>query len=95
MGYRFPVRADACVRACGALQMLSQHAWEHGPPASRRTPIRGQPPLPHELRWQWDRVELPLTEAREPVIFLPANQATAQAVQRLRSQPDRIPRAIT
>ncbi|MGW1024517.1 helix-turn-helix domain-containing protein [Streptomyces sp. NPDC002577] len=65
----------------------------HLPPP--HLPLRLNHPTAHELRWHRERLELPRTDAQELVVLLPADEATAQAMERLRRRPDRILRAIT
>lgn len=60
------------------------------PPA----PFRLNHPIGQELRWQREKLELPRTDAQELVVLLPADDATARAMERLRRQPDRMLRAV-
>ena len=58
-------------------------------------PLQLDHPIAHELRWQREKLELPRTDAQELVVFLPADDGTTRAMERLRRQPDRILHAIT
>lgn len=64
----------------------------HLPPP--HVPLRLNHPIGHELRWQREKLELPKTDAQELVVLLPADDATARAMERLRRQPDRNLRAL-
>ncbi|MBQ0894846.1 helix-turn-helix domain-containing protein [Micromonospora sp. U56] len=64
----------------------------HLPPP--HVPLRVNHPIAHELRWQREKLELPKNDAQELVVLLPADDATARAMERLRHQPDRILRAV-
>ncbi|WP_030177904.1 helix-turn-helix domain-containing protein [Streptomyces sp. NRRL S-813] len=64
----------------------------HLPPS--RIPLRLNHPTVHELQWQRERLELPRTDAQELVVLLPADEATAQATERLRRQTSGTLRAI-
>jgi len=64
----------------------------HLPPP--QVPLRLNHPTAHELRWQRERLELPRTDAQELVVLLPADETTAQAVERLRRRPGGALRAI-
>ncbi|MFE2421877.1 helix-turn-helix domain-containing protein [Streptomyces hokutonensis] len=59
-------------------QEFTRRLNRHLPPP--QVPLR----TGHELRWQRERLELPRTDAQELVVLLPADEATAQAVERLR-----------
>lgn len=64
----------------------------HLPPP--RVPLRLSHPTARELRWQRERLALPSTDAQELVVLLPADDTTAQAMQRLRRESGRLLRAI-
>lgn len=47
-------------------------------------PLRIEHPVVHELRWHRETLELPESDAQQLVVFLPADDATAGALDRLR-----------
>ncbi|MBO0814315.1 MAG: hypothetical protein J2P30_04065 [Actinobacteria bacterium] len=65
----------------------------HLPPP--QVPLRLNHPTARELRWQRERLELPRTDAQELVVLLPADETTAQAIERLHRQPGGALRAIS
>ena len=66
---------------------------QHLPP--RQAPLRLDHPVAHELRWQRERLDLPRTDAQELVVLLPADQATALAVEGLRRRGGGMLRAVS
>lgn len=64
----------------------------HLPPP--QVPLRFHHPAEHELRWHRERLELPRTDAQQLVVLLPADEATARAVERLRRRTGGALRAI-
>lgn len=73
-------------------QEFTRRLGRHLPPP--QVPLRLNHPTAQELRWQRERLELPRTDAQELVVLLPADETTAQAVDRLRRQPGGTLRAI-
>jgi hypothetical protein len=73
-------------------QEFTRRLNRHLPPP--QVPLRLNHPTAHELRWQRERLELPRTDAQELVVLLPADETTAQAVERLRRRPGGALRAI-
>ncbi|WP_027941338.1 helix-turn-helix domain-containing protein [Amycolatopsis taiwanensis] len=71
---------------------LTRRLDHHLPPP--QVPLRLNHPIAHELRWQRERLELPVTDAQELVVLLPADEATALAMDRLRRQPHHTLRAV-
>jgi transcriptional regulator with XRE-family HTH domain len=63
-------------------QEFTRRLSRHLPPAS--VPLRIEHPVAHELLWHRERLELPRTDAQELVVLIPADEATADAVARLR-----------
>ncbi|NES15813.1 helix-turn-helix transcriptional regulator [Micromonospora sp. PPF5-17] len=55
------------------------------PPA--QVPLRIDHPTGHELRWHREKLELPSIDAQQLVVLLPADEATAHAVEQLRHRP--------
>jgi transcriptional regulator with XRE-family HTH domain len=55
----------------------------HVPPP--RVPLRINQ-AGHELRWQRETLELPSSDAQQLVVFLPADESTAEALQQLRRE---------
>ncbi len=51
-------------------------------------------PIAGELRWERESLELRDTDAQQIVVFLPADEATARAMERLRSQSHGTLRAV-
>jgi transcriptional regulator with XRE-family HTH domain len=64
----------------------------HIPPP--RVPLRLLHPIAGELRWERESLELRDTDAQQIVVFLPADEATARAMERLRSQSHGALRAV-
>jgi len=64
----------------------------HIPPP--RVPLRLLHPIAGELRWERESLELRDTDAQQIVVFLPADEATARAMGRLRSQSHGTLRAV-
>ncbi|MBM0255810.1 helix-turn-helix domain-containing protein [Micromonospora sp. 4G55] len=73
-------------------QEFTRRLHRHLPPP--HVPLRVNHPSAHELRWQREKLELPKNDAQELVVLLPADDATARAMNRLRHQPDRMLRAV-
>ncbi|MGW3105629.1 helix-turn-helix domain-containing protein [Streptomyces sp. NPDC001100] len=73
-------------------QEFTRRLNRHLPPP--QVPLRLNHPTEHELRWQRERLELPRTDAQELVVLLPADETTAQALERLRRRPGGALRAI-
>lgn len=73
-------------------QEFTRRLHRHLPPP--QVPLRLDHPTAHELRWQRERLELPLTDGLQLVVLLPADETTSQAVERLRRQPGGTLRAI-
>jgi MmyB-like transcription regulator ligand binding domain/Helix-turn-helix domain len=65
----------------------------HLPPAS--APLRIDHPTAHELAWHRERLELPRPDAQELMVLIPADEATTDAVARLRHQAVRPLRAVS
>jgi transcriptional regulator with XRE-family HTH domain len=63
---------------------FTARAGRHLPPP--RIPLQMNHPTGPELRWQRETLELPSTDAQQLVVFLPADEATARALERLRRQ---------
>lgn len=59
-----------------------------------RVPLRLNHDTAHELRWHRERLELPRADAQQLVVLLPADETTAEAVERLRHRPGGTLRAI-
>ncbi|WP_329259080.1 helix-turn-helix transcriptional regulator [Actinoallomurus sp. NBC_01490] len=59
-----------------------------------QVPLRLNHPTAHELRWDRERLELPRTDAQQLVVLLPADETTAQSMERLRRRPGGTLRAI-
>jgi transcriptional regulator with XRE-family HTH domain len=64
----------------------------HIPPP--RVPLRLLHPIAGELRWERESLELRDTDAQQIVVFLPADDSTARAMERLRSQSHGALRAV-
>ncbi|GAA5043290.1 transcriptional regulator with XRE-family HTH domain [Thermocatellispora tengchongensis] len=73
-------------------QEFTRRLDRHLPPP--QVPLRLNHPMGYELRWQRERLELPRTDAQELVVLLPADEATEQAMERLRRRPGGALRAI-
>jgi len=63
-------------------QEFTRRLGHHLPPPY--APLRLGHPTEGELRWERERLELPPADAQELVVLLPADEATAQALERLR-----------
>ncbi|MEV4202443.1 helix-turn-helix domain-containing protein [Micromonospora globbae] len=72
---------------------FTRRLHRHLPPP--QVPLRLRHPDGHEFRWHRERLELPSTDAQELVVLLPADESTAQAVERLRHQSGGILRAVS
>ncbi|MFF4890221.1 helix-turn-helix domain-containing protein [Micromonospora chersina] len=70
---------------------FTRRLQQHLPPP--QVPLRLDHPVAGELRWHREKLELPSTDAQELVVLLPADEATALAVERLR--PGRPLRAVS
>ncbi|MFR9778354.1 helix-turn-helix domain-containing protein [Micromonospora sp. MS34] len=57
----------------------------HLPPP--QVPLRIDHPTAQQLRWNREKLELPSTDAQQLVVLLPADETTADAVERLRRRP--------
>lgn len=73
-------------------QEFTRRINRHLPPP--QVPLRLNHPTEQELRWERERLELPPTDAQELVVLLPADEATEQAMERLRRRPGGTLRAI-
>lgn len=73
-------------------QEFTRRLNHHLPP--KQVPLRLNHPTARELRWQRERLELPQADAQDLVVLLPADEATEQAMERLRREPGGILRAI-
>lgn len=73
-------------------QEFTRRRNRHLPPP--QLPLRLNHPTAHELRWQRERLELPLTDAQQLVVLLPDDEATAQAAERLHRQSGGTLRAV-
>ncbi|MEU0150561.1 helix-turn-helix domain-containing protein [Micromonospora fulviviridis] len=65
---------------------------QHLPPP--QVPLRLGHPVAGELRWHREKLELPSADAQELVVLLPADEATARAVERLRHRRHGTLRAV-
>ncbi|MEU4479949.1 helix-turn-helix transcriptional regulator [Micromonospora sp. NPDC023966] len=61
---------------------FTRRLQQHLPPP--QVALRLDHPAAGELRWHREKLELPSTDAQELVVLLPADETTAQAVERLR-----------
>ncbi|MFC0503200.1 helix-turn-helix domain-containing protein [Micromonospora costi] len=73
-------------------QEFTRRLNRHLPPP--RVPLRLHHPGGEELRWRRETLELPSSDAQELVVLLPADEATTQAVERLRRRSRGVLRAI-
>jgi len=73
-------------------QEFTRRLSRHLPPP--RVPLLIDHPTAHGLRWQRERLQLPPTDAQEIVVLLPADEATEQALERLRRLPGGNLRAV-
>ncbi|MFC0031394.1 helix-turn-helix domain-containing protein [Micromonospora chaiyaphumensis] len=71
---------------------FTRRLQRHLPPP--QVPLRLDHPAVGELRWHRERLELPSTDAQELVVLLPADEATAQAVEGLRQRRHGTLRAV-
>ncbi|MGW9195858.1 helix-turn-helix domain-containing protein [Micromonospora chersina] len=71
---------------------FTRRLQQHLPPP--QVPLRLDHPAAGELRWHQEKLELPSTDAQELVVLLPADEATAQAVERLRHRRHGTLRAV-
>ena len=78
--------------APAAGQEFTRRLHRHLPPP--QVPLRIDHPEARELRWRRERLELPRADAQDLVVLLPADDATARAVERLRGQGGGTLRAI-
>jgi transcriptional regulator with XRE-family HTH domain len=74
-------------------QEFTRRIHQHLPPP--RVPLRIDHPSGYELRWHREKLELPSTDAQQLVVLLPADEATAAAVERLRQPSRGLLRAIS
>ncbi|MEU9826714.1 helix-turn-helix domain-containing protein [Micromonospora chersina] len=68
--------------APAAGQEFTRRLGQHLPPP--QVPLRLDHPVAGELRWHREKLELPSSDAQQLVVLLPADEATARAVERLR-----------
>jgi transcriptional regulator with XRE-family HTH domain len=66
---------------------FTRRLHRHVPPPP--APLTMNHPRAHELRWDRETLELPTPDAQQLVIWLPADEATAAAIERLRHRPQR------
>ncbi|MFG3302800.1 helix-turn-helix domain-containing protein [Micromonospora chersina] len=71
---------------------FTRRLQRHLPPP--QVPLRLDHPAVGELRWHREKLELPSTDAQELVVLLPADEATARAVERLRHRRHGTLRAV-
>ncbi|MEU4369903.1 helix-turn-helix domain-containing protein [Micromonospora chersina] len=71
---------------------FTRRLQQHLPPP--QVPLRLDHPAAGELRWHREKLELPSTDAQELVVLLPADEATARAVERLRHRRHGALRAV-
>ncbi|MGW5672353.1 helix-turn-helix domain-containing protein [Micromonospora sp. NPDC003776] len=64
---------------------FTRRLHHHLPPP--QVPLRIDHPAGHELRWHREKLELPSTDAQQLVVLVPADEATAAAVEQLRHRP--------
>jgi transcriptional regulator with XRE-family HTH domain len=72
---------------------FTRRIGRHIPPP--RVALRLQHPIAGELRWERESLELRHTDAQQIVVFLPADESTARAMERLRGRPHGALRAVT
>lgn len=72
---------------------FTRRVSRHLPPP--RVPLRLNHPTAGELRWERETLELPNPDAQQIVVFLPVDDATSQAMERLRGRPYGTLRAVT
>ncbi|MEV1330751.1 helix-turn-helix domain-containing protein [Micromonospora costi] len=73
-------------------QEFTRRLNRHLPPP--HVPLRLHHPSGEELRWHRETLELPSSDAQELVVLLPVDEATTQAVERLRRRSGSVLRAI-
>lgn len=66
---------------------FARRLHRHLPPP--QVPLTMSHPRVNQLRWNRETLELPAPDAQQVVIWLPADEATAAAVDRLRHRPQR------
>ncbi|MFC6020060.1 helix-turn-helix domain-containing protein [Plantactinospora solaniradicis] len=66
---------------------FTRRLHRHLPPP--RVPLTINHPRANQLRWERETLELPTPDAQQLVIWLPADEATAAAVDQLRHRPQR------
>jgi len=66
---------------------FTRRLHRHIPPA--RMPLRINHPHARHLQWNREILELPTSDAQQLIILLPADEATAAAVNHLRQRPHR------
>lgn len=71
---------------------FTRRLTRHIPPP--RTALQLQHPTAGELRWERETLELRHTDAQQIVVFLPADEPTSRAMERLRGRPHGMLRAI-
>jgi hypothetical protein len=66
---------------------FTRRLHRHLPPP--QVPLTMNHPRAHQLRWNRETLDLPTPDAQQLVIWLPVDEATATAVDRLRHRPRR------
>ncbi|MBF9132892.1 helix-turn-helix domain-containing protein [Plantactinospora sp. S1510] len=66
---------------------FTRRLHRHLPPP--RVPLTINHPRANRLQWERETLELPTPDAQQLVVWLPADEATAVAVERLRHRPQR------
>ncbi|MDP9794440.1 transcriptional regulator with XRE-family HTH domain [Catenuloplanes nepalensis] len=66
---------------------FTRRLHRHIPPT--RVPLRMTHPRAHQLRWNREVLELPASDAQQLILLLPADDATATALDHLRERPHR------
>ncbi|SIR58830.1 helix-turn-helix domain-containing protein [Micromonospora avicenniae] len=66
---------------------FTRRLHRHLPPP--RVPLTMHHPRAHQLSWDRETLELPTPDAQQLVVWLPADEATATAVEQLRHRPRR------
>ncbi|PWU49541.1 transcriptional regulator [Micromonospora globispora] len=74
-------------------QEFTRRLHHHLPPPP--VPLRLAHPAGHELRWHREKLELRSTDAQQLVVLLPADEATAAAVERLRRRSRGLLRSVS
>lgn len=80
---------DSFAEVAGA--EFTRRLHQHVPPP--RVPLRLDHPRAGRLRWERETLELPAPDAQQLVVLLPADRATAEAVEALRGRPGRVVRS--